>query len=352
MSETAASLTTNYLVDPVRDYAQVIEESFDLTTFAEVKYTYGDDLLAQHRRLDAANTVSRTFHYDGVGSTRLLTNTAGAITDTYAFTAFGELDGSTGVTLNDYLYTGEQFDPNIGFYYLRARYYNPTTGRFPTMDIFTGAERIPSSLNKYVYVANEPVGETDYSGLTNLSELSVSTNIRGMQRATPTATGQAANLASRTRNIKIYWMFQVVRWKIGPIPVPGIHRFIVAEAPFGLFRYDVGAHSLAAAARRPLQPVDGQISVSRVPSWATIGVGLKKQVARLNARQWLSWSIANTAFLEEDSEFTVEGFRALARGATPDLAGAFNYCLVSASNCIGWTTYSIASAKLHERILK
>ena len=28
-----------------------------------------------------------------------------------------------------YLFSGEQYDPNAGFYYLRARYYNPDIGR-------------------------------------------------------------------------------------------------------------------------------------------------------------------------------------------------------------------------------
>ena len=169
MSETAAGLTTHYLVDPNRDYAQVIEESFDLNAFAEVRYTYGDDLVAQHRRTSPTTTESRTFHYDGLGSTRFLTDTTGATTDTYAFTAFGELEGSTGITLNDYLYTGEQYDPDLGLYYLRARYYNPAIGRFPTMDTFPGFLHEPLSLHKYLYVHNDPRNSIDPSGMNLVS---------------------------------------------------------------------------------------------------------------------------------------------------------------------------------------
>ena len=165
MSETAAGLTTHYLVDPNRDYAQVVEESFDLNAFAEVRYTYGDDLIGQHRRIDPTTTQTRTFHYDGLGSTRFLTDTTGATTDTYAFRAFGGLEGSTGITLNDYLYTGEQYDPNLGFYYLRARYYNPAIGRFPTMDTFQGRMREPITLHKYLYVHANPADLVDPSGL-------------------------------------------------------------------------------------------------------------------------------------------------------------------------------------------
>ncbi len=173
MSETSSGLTTNYLVDPNRDYAQVVEESFDLNGFAEVRYTYGDDLIAQHRRVDALTTNSSTYHYDGIGSTRRLTDTNSLVTDSYAYTAFGELAGGTGFTQNDYLYTGEQFDPNLGFYYLRARYYNAGIGRLQNMDPFAGFESDPKSLHKYAYVYANPVVNLDPSGRVTLQELRV-----------------------------------------------------------------------------------------------------------------------------------------------------------------------------------
>ncbi len=59
-SESSSGLTTHYLTDPNRDYAQVIEESFDLNSFAELTYTYGDGLISQYRRVDALTTSSST----------------------------------------------------------------------------------------------------------------------------------------------------------------------------------------------------------------------------------------------------------------------------------------------------
>ncbi len=41
---------------------------------------------------------------------------------------FGVLIDQAGVTENHYLYTGEQFDPGAGYYYLRARYMDPGMG--------------------------------------------------------------------------------------------------------------------------------------------------------------------------------------------------------------------------------
>ena len=49
------------------DYAQVIEERLDLNAEAAVRYSYGDDLVAQHRRTSPTITESRTFYYDRLG---------------------------------------------------------------------------------------------------------------------------------------------------------------------------------------------------------------------------------------------------------------------------------------------
>ena len=51
------------------------------------------------------------------------------MTDRYDYDAFGNIISQSGATPNVYLYSGEQVDPNLGFYYVRARYVNPPTGR-------------------------------------------------------------------------------------------------------------------------------------------------------------------------------------------------------------------------------
>ncbi|WP_285945622.1 RHS repeat-associated core domain-containing protein, partial [Thomasclavelia cocleata] len=60
------------------------------------------------------------------------------ITDTYVYDAYGSLLKQTGTTENDYLYTGEQYNALTGLYYLRARYMNPETGTFTSMDTYAG----------------------------------------------------------------------------------------------------------------------------------------------------------------------------------------------------------------------
>ncbi len=161
---------TRYLVDANQAYAQVLEER-DASGYVTVAYTYGDDLISQTRE-----GLSSYYAYDGHGSTTALTDSDEAVTDTYVYDAWGELLASTGETVNHYLYTGEQYDLNAGFYYLRARFYNPSLGRFHTMDTWMGRQFEPVTLHKYLYGNANPVMYSDPTGnLSLLEQVSVLT---------------------------------------------------------------------------------------------------------------------------------------------------------------------------------
>jgi RHS repeat-associated protein len=116
------------------------------------------------------------FTFDGHGSTRVLTDLVGAIAELYAFNAYGNAIGfDPSVALTEFLYSGEQFDAKIGQQYLRARYYDPATGRFNRLDPFFGNHVDPQSFHKYAYVHADPVNFIDPSGLMSIaSTLSVS----------------------------------------------------------------------------------------------------------------------------------------------------------------------------------
>ena len=89
-----------------------------------------------------ANPWTTSYYgYDGHGSVRYLTNSTGTVTDTYDYDAFGNLINSTGTTPNNYLFAGEQFDPDLNLYYNRARYLDTRVGRFWGMDSYEGRHR-------------------------------------------------------------------------------------------------------------------------------------------------------------------------------------------------------------------
>jgi len=160
---------TRYIIDKNRPYAQVLEER-DSSDALVVSYVYGDDLISQNR-----GGVDFYYHYDGQLSTRALSDSSEAVTDTYSYDAFGDLLAQTGITQNNFLYTGEQYDPNVGFYYLRARYYDAGVGRFTTTDPWQGSVFDPASLHRYLYAGADPVNKWDPSGKVTLGETIVVT---------------------------------------------------------------------------------------------------------------------------------------------------------------------------------
>jgi RHS repeat-associated protein len=94
----------------------------------------------------------------------------GEVVATYTYDAFGELLGSTGEFVNDYLFAGEQFDGELEQYYLRQRFYDAGVGRFTRRDTYEGRIDKPVTLHKYLYGNANPVNFTDPSGLFAITE--------------------------------------------------------------------------------------------------------------------------------------------------------------------------------------
>jgi RHS repeat-associated protein len=170
VGKIVGGVTINFLVDTNNHtgHAQVVEEIAGGSVFRQ--YTYGHERISE-RQLISGQWQTSFYGYDGQGSVRYLTDTAGSVTDTYTFDAFGHLIARTGTTPNDYLYTGEQFDANVGFYYLRARFYEPGSGRFISMDTYEGSIYDPASLHKYNYCQNNPINLVDPSGHQGIGQM-------------------------------------------------------------------------------------------------------------------------------------------------------------------------------------
>ena len=114
----------------------------------------------------AQETDHHYFTYDGHGSTRALLDITATILQLYSFDAYGNaIDFNPTSALTEYLYSGEQFDSKIGQQYLRARYYDPATGRFNSLDSFFGNLDDPQSLHKYLYTHVDPINGIDPTGM-------------------------------------------------------------------------------------------------------------------------------------------------------------------------------------------
>lgn len=101
------------------------------------------------------------FRADPLGSVRMSTGADGSVASTAAFDAFGVTTAQTGAT-PAFGFAGQETDPS-GLQYMRARYYDPTTGRFLSTDPVAPGIDDPY-VSAYVYANNNPTTFTDPSG--------------------------------------------------------------------------------------------------------------------------------------------------------------------------------------------
>lgn len=223
VTRTEGGTTRRFLVDDQTPtgYPQIAEELVPVEGVIR-QYTYGTMRISQRQLLVSLNWQVSYYGYDGGGSVRQLTDPTGAITDTYAYDAFGNTVAQTGTTFNQFLYRGEQFDSTLGMYYLRARYYRPQVGRFLTADKYEGQEvgacdcanrstRVPpvSTHHLFDYASNDPINLMDPSGRANLFETGELTEI-SLER-TPAAKAIGVCVAALLRGLNAAF------WHIGDL---------------------------------------------------------------------------------------------------------------------------------------
>ena len=102
--------------------------------------------------------------YNGHGDVVQIIDKAGNILNHYEYDEWGNIADQIETIDNDFKYCGEIYDDETGLYYLRARYYDPSVGRFISEDSNEGNITNPLSLNLYTYCANNPVKYIDPSG--------------------------------------------------------------------------------------------------------------------------------------------------------------------------------------------
>lgn len=104
------------------------------------------------------------YNIDGLSTVTSLSNAAGALAQTYAFDSFGKQTASSSSLTNPFQFTGREFDSETSLYFLRARYFDQSAGRFLSEDPI----KFDGGVNFYRYVGNDPVDSTDPYGLVQL----------------------------------------------------------------------------------------------------------------------------------------------------------------------------------------
>jgi RHS repeat-associated protein len=139
--------------------AQALEELTAASGVRLASYTYGDVLLSQQRGGNPG-----FYHFDAPGSVRLLSDAAGAVTNSYRYAAFGELLTTAGALPNGYLFKGERRQLDLDLDHFRARWYDPSVARFLSRDPFAGSLGTPATLHPYQYATSNPLAFSDPTG--------------------------------------------------------------------------------------------------------------------------------------------------------------------------------------------
>ncbi len=152
-------------------------------------------------------------------------------------------------------FTGKPVSATTGLYYYFQRWYDPSIGRFISVDPLTGDLSDPQSLNPYVYVSNQPTGAADPTGF-----VAYSYNMSNY--------GKPASCRNGPNASKDYWG----AWWYGFSHVECWN--LASAGPMGAFGVglDVGAIGLEEAAAW-LGPRIGAVALPAVVG-VTVGFGL------------------------------------------------------------------------------
>jgi len=161
VSQKVGNNTYTYLNDIATGFATVLDET---GPDGHIQYVRGRGLVSAD-----GPTFTYYYHYDAQSTVVGVSDTTGHLAERYVYDVWGQQQltvPNPGIgTQNKFGYTGEALDPGTGLIYLRARYYDPTLGRFISKDPLNGFERSPQALNRFVYVRNNPATLTDRTGL-------------------------------------------------------------------------------------------------------------------------------------------------------------------------------------------
>src|ERR1700682_542989 len=124
-------------------------------------------------RSDYSVTPTRVLYYqdDHEGSVTHLTDSSGAVIESYKYDAFGKPTINGGALTasafgNRFMFTGREYVATFGVYEYRNRAYHPGLGRFMSEDpkLFDAGDN-----NFFRYCGNDPEDRTDPMGLSDVS---------------------------------------------------------------------------------------------------------------------------------------------------------------------------------------
>ena len=137
--------------------------SYRIVNGVATKYYFANGERIAERTGTAATDVFY-YHSDHLGSSNLVSNSAGTEVKSTLFYPYGSTRSETGAKTLAHQYTGQEKDATTGLYNYGARYYDPSLMHFISADNIIPDAADPQMLNRYSYVRNNPVRLVDPTG--------------------------------------------------------------------------------------------------------------------------------------------------------------------------------------------
>ncbi len=144
--------TNNYIWDTTASIPTLLEDSNNV-------YIYADNStpIAQ---INKTNGTVTYLHQDALGSVRATSDNTGTITSETTYDEYGNVTNQVGTSPTAFGYSGQYQDTDTGFYYLRARWHDPQTVQFTTVD-----PKLNTTHLAYAYTGGNPLEQSDPTGL-------------------------------------------------------------------------------------------------------------------------------------------------------------------------------------------
>jgi RHS repeat-associated protein len=157
------------IVQYVYDQTSVLAE-YDARGVQNARYDYGSDRLISLLRTDEGR---RWYSLDGLRSVVNLTDDAGSLVASYHLDPWGNFrfPAELSTSRNRFGFTGYEWDPELGLFNAKARYFDPQIGRFTSQDSFLGSIDHPPSVHRYFYANANPTRFIDPTGHFSLEDL-------------------------------------------------------------------------------------------------------------------------------------------------------------------------------------
>ena len=167
LEKTVSGTTTEYYYNG----SVLIGMRIGTTKFLRFSYDAAGSVVAVDYSTDGGSTFT-TYYYlrNAQNDVIKLIDGSGNTVVEYTYDSWGKIISSTGTLANTvgtdqpFRYRGYVYDEETEWYYLQSRYYDPTTCRFISADVYLSTGQGVIGHNAFAYCLNNPVNLIDCNG--------------------------------------------------------------------------------------------------------------------------------------------------------------------------------------------